>query len=59
MLLGEAIARNVELRGELLSEGRLEKAAGVQLGIEALKREVEWRKLQSFMPVHLLPGETK
>lgn len=31
----------------------------LQLGIEALKREVGWRKLCSFMPVHLLPGETK
>lgn len=59
MLLNEAIDRNIELRGELLREGRLEKAEAVSWGIEALKREQSWRQRwphQSHLP---FPGETE
>jgi hypothetical protein len=59
MTLEEAIDRNKELRGELISEGRLEKADAVQLGIEALEFV---KKIVGTLPEwkgFLLPGETR
>lgn len=59
MKLEEAIDRNKELKGELLREGRLEKAEAIQLDIEALER-VKWHKEQhQFGYYELLPGETE
>lgn len=57
--IGEAIDRNVELKGELVREGRLEKAASVQLGIEALKRDLDNRRINNHPDQALLPGETE
>lgn len=57
--IDQAIDRNIELKAELIKEGRLEKADAVQLGIETLKREQHRRKYDIHLPVELLPGETK
>ena len=59
MTLDEAIDRNVELKGELAREGRLMKAASVQLGIEALKREEYYRHRVPRRDIVLLLGETE
>lgn len=59
MTIDEAIDRNVELKGELVQEGRLEKASAVQLGIEALKGIKKVRKtFRPYVEVPL-PGETE
>lgn len=47
------------MRGELLREGRLEKADGVQLGIEALKAVKAERTGKVVDYRHPLPGETE
>jgi len=57
MPIDEAIDKNVELKGELVKKGRLEKAKAVQLGIEALKVVADSR-VGDFNE-KLLPGETK
>jgi len=59
MNLEKAIDRNVELKGELVREGRLEKAEGVQLGIEAIKRLQQYRFVRPNGFDKPLPGETK
>lgn len=59
MIIKNAIARNTELKGELVRDGRLEKAEGVQLGIEALKHLVAWRAALPLADPQLLPGETE
>ena len=59
MTLEEAIDSNVELKGELVREGRLEKADGVQLGIEALRSKLENRRYGVASSAILLPSETK
>lgn len=59
MTLNEAIDRNTELKGELVREGRLEKAEGVRLGIKALERCLRLRSDKHCSPTKLLPGETK
>ena len=59
MTIDEAIDRNVELKGELVREGRLEKAKSVQLGIEALKREQAHRQGGIISTPYLLSGETE
>jgi len=53
----KAIDRNVELKGELTREGRLEKAEAVQLGIEALKRTKENRSGWGWFDRVALKGE--
>lgn len=55
----EAIDRNTELKGELVREGRLEKADAVQLGIEALKRIIDDREHYYPIGCATLPGETE
>lgn len=59
MKLEKAIDRNKELKGELLREGRLEKANAVQLGIEAMKEVKRARNGDPALDGELLPGETK
>ncbi|MBA7566308.1 hypothetical protein ES708_07999 [subsurface metagenome] len=59
MTIPEAIDRNVELKGELIREGRLEKADALQLGIEALKAFMVYRSRQPVNLQFLLPGETE
>lgn len=59
MQLDEAIDRNTELEGELIREGRLEKAKSVRLGVEALKLIIRYRTFVAVDAVRLLPGETK
>lgn len=45
MTIDEAIDRNVELKGELVEEGRLEKAEGIHLGNNAL---IFYRRLKAL-----------
>lgn len=59
MTLDKAISRNVELKGELIREGRLEKAKGVQLGIEALDAIEAWRNIEDNVDLMHLPSETE
>ena len=58
MKIEQAIDRNEELKGELITEGRLEKAVSVQLAIEALKRILYLRKDMDCPHYLTLPGET-
>lgn len=57
--IDEALDRNKELRGELIREGRIEKANAVQLGIEALKEIKAARTYSVGLIPETLPGETK
>uniref|UniRef100_A0A6H2A1N1 Uncharacterized protein n=1 Tax=viral metagenome TaxID=1070528 RepID=A0A6H2A1N1_9ZZZZ len=59
MTIDEAIDRNEELRGELVWEGKLEKAEAVGLGITALRRVLSFRNMTKIMSETLLPGETE
>jgi len=59
MTLEEAIDRNVELKGELVREGRLEKAKSVQLSIEAMKAILTFFPYPHNYIGGPLPGETK
>ena len=59
MKLKEAIAWNEELKGELIREGRLEKAEGVQICIEAAVAWRQYRNKKAPANFYLLPGETK
>jgi len=58
MTIDHAIQRNVELKGELLREGRIEKAEAVKLGLEALEEVKRLRSYKAFHIVKTLPGET-
>lgn len=59
MTIDKAIDENVELIGELTREGRLEKAKGVKLGNEALKRIQVQMKTWGPVAYARLPGETE
>lgn len=59
MKIDEAIDRNVELKAELIREGRLEEAKSVELGIEALEREQYHRSCYPLRSPSLFPGETE
>jgi len=59
MTLDEAIDCNKELRGELLSEGRLRKAKAVLLAIEGLKLIKHLRSDSYIKRVGPLIGETE
>ena len=58
MTIDEAIDRNKELKGELVREGRLEKAEAVQLSIEALRWRAHCERVNSPYQYKPLPGET-
>jgi len=59
MNLEKAVDGNIELKAELIREGRQEKADGVQLGIEALKLVKKCRHSPNSWFVKELPSETK
>ena len=62
MTLEEAIGHNKEVKRMVSQEAGMyhpEKAEAVQLGIEALKRELEQRDFALFGTFTLLPDETE
>lgn len=59
MNLDKAVDRNKELKAELVREGRLEKAQGIQLGIEAIERLQDARDTDFYDLDEPLLGETE